>query len=175
MLDPGEQLRRLRQRIAAIDARYAGVSRIRVPRPAPVPLLSVRCLIEQWSEGRVVTNQFGEHFQTEREFPSHKQHGSADIGALAELPGDLLGTLGDESPGVPPTRWAFLDTETTGLLGTPGPYAFLIGVGHITASGFSVRQFFLREYEEERSVLAALEQHLSGFDTLITYNGKSYD
>lgn len=141
-----------------------------------MPLLSVRCLIEQWSEGRVVTNQFGEHFQTEREFPSHKQHGSADIGALVEMPSDFLGPLGDEEIlGAPPARWAFLDTETTGLLGVPAPYAFLIGVGHITASGFTVRQFFLREYEEEHSVLAALEEHLSEFDMLITYNGKSYD
>jgi hypothetical protein len=166
----------LRQRIAAIDARYAGVGRIRAPQPARAPLLSVRCLIEQWSEGKVVTNQFGEHFQTEREFPAHKQHGSADIGALAELPSDFLAALGDdEIAGAPPARWAFLDTETTGLLGVPVPYAFLIGVGHITASGFTVRQFFMREYEEERSVLAALEEHLSGFDLLITYNGKSYD
>jgi hypothetical protein len=176
MLGQNEQLKRLRQRIAAIDARYAGVSRIRVPRPAPVPVLSVRCLIEQWSEGQVVANECGEHFQTDREFPAYKQHGSADIGALVELPADLLCAFGDcEIPSTPAGRWAFLDTETTGLLGVPATYAFLIGVGRITKDGFRVRQFFMREYEEERSVLAALEEHLSEFDVVITYNGKSYD
>ncbi|HEY7307682.1 MAG TPA: ribonuclease H-like domain-containing protein [Bryobacteraceae bacterium] len=176
MLDSNEQLRLLRQRIAAIDARYSGASRIRGPRPAPVPLLSVRCLIEQWSEGQVVANEFGEYFQTNREFRAHKQHGSADIGALAELSEDHLSVFGDcEIPATPAARWAFLDTETTGLLGVPATYAFLIGVGRISEDGFRVRQFFMREYEEERSVLAALEAHLNEFDVVITYNGKSYD
>jgi len=33
----------------------------------------------------------------------------------------------------------------------------------------------MRDYVEETSVLAALEAHLSKFDVLITYNGKTYD
>ncbi len=142
----------------------------------PVEEPSARSFIEQWSEGEVVANEFGEHFQTEREFPGHRQHGSADIGALAELPETLLDALGEnEICAAPPARWAFLDTETTGLAGGSGTYAFLIGVGRITRGGFRVRQFFMREYAEERSVLAALEAHLNEFDVLITYNGKSYD
>jgi tetratricopeptide (TPR) repeat protein len=48
-------------------------------------------------------------------------------------------------------------------------------VGRITSDGFCVRQFFLREYAEEHSALAALETHLADFDVLITYNGKTYD
>ncbi len=82
---------------------------------------------------------------------------------------------GGEIRTLPPHRWAFLDTETTGLAGGSGTYAFLIGVGRITRDGFAVRQFFMREYAEERSILAALEAHLNDFDVLITYNGKSYD
>ena len=78
-------------------------------------------------------------------------------------------------PPVTPFRWAFLDTETTGLAGGTGTYAFLIGVGRICDDGFRVRQFFLREYGEERSALWALREHLEQFDVLITYNGKSYD
>ncbi len=137
---------------------------------------TARWFIEEWSEGEVVRNEFGEHFQMERLFASHKRHGSAEIGALAELPANLLDVLGDKSlPAVPPERWAFLDTETTGLVGGAGTYAFLIGVGRITPEGFKVRQFFMREYAEERSLLAALNEHLEGFDVLITYNGKSYD
>ena len=72
-------------------------------------------------------------------------------------------------------RSVLFDTETTGLAGGSGTYAFLIGVGRITFEGFSVRQFFMREYAEERSVLQALVDHLDQFDVLITYNGKSYD
>ena len=54
-----------------------------------------------------------------------------------------------------PTRWAFLDTETTGLAGGTGTYAFLIGVGSIEAAGFRLRQFFMRDYGEEASLLCA--------------------
>ena len=51
-------------------------------------------------------------------------------------------------------KWAFLDTETTGLAGGTGTYAFLIGVGSIDAAGFRLRQFFMRDYGEEASPAA---------------------
>ena len=175
MLDVDEQLARLRQRVAAIDRKYTNPKPRQQTRPAPVESAPRSC-IEEWSHGQVVTNEFGPHFETEKQFASHKHHGSADIGALAELSPNLLDTLsGHEITGFEPSKWAFLDTETTGLAGGSGTYAFLIGVGRITAAGFVVRQYFMREYAEERSVLVALEQHLSEFDVLITYNGRSYD
>ena len=68
-----------------------------------------------------------------------------------------------------------MDTETTGLAGGSGTYAFLIGVGRITKQGFTVRQFFMREYAEEPSLLAGVTEHLAEFDVLITYNGRTYD
>src|SRR5262249_22040792 len=74
-----------------------------------------------------------------------------------------------------PTRWAFLDTETTGLAGGTGTYAFLIGVGSVDSQGFRLRQFFMRDYGEEASLLHRLYEHLTQFDVLITYNGKAYD
>lgn len=173
MLDAQEQLARLRRRIANIDAKYA-----RAKKAAPPPALEIprRCFVEEWAEGQVVTNEFGEHFETEREISSQKPHGSADIGALFELPETLLDVLAaGEFPAASAARWAFLDTETTGQAEASGTYAFLIGVGRITQNGFSIRQFFMREYAEERSVLAALADHLRDFDVLITYNGKAYD
>jgi tetratricopeptide (TPR) repeat protein len=179
MIDTQQQLARLKQRVAAIDRKYAQPWAPRLAErqaPAEVNHRFARSFIEEWSEGQVVANEFGEHFQTERLFPCHRCHGSADIGALNEMPHDLLDALGggEISPSAP-QRWAFLDTETTGLLGCSGTYAFLIGIGRITAEGFRVRQFFMREYAEERSVLAAVERHLAEFDLMVTYNGKSYD
>ncbi len=154
-----EQLAQLRKRIAVMEAPVA---------PA--------CSIHEWKDGAAVTNEHGSHFQTERLFPPYKQHGSADVGALLELPLDFLDTLSEnEIASCHPERWAFLDTETTGLAGGSGTYAFLVGVGRICKSGFQVRQFFMREFAEEPSLLHALETHLSEFDVLITYNGKSYD
>jgi uncharacterized protein YprB with RNaseH-like and TPR domain len=76
---------------------------------------------------------------------------------------------------VPPEEWAFLDTETTGLAGGAGTAAFLVGVGRVTSDGFRVRQFFMRDYAEEASLLDALARHLAAFRVLITYNGRAYD
>jgi uncharacterized protein len=180
MLNTDEQLAHLKRQIALINHKFSSQSAkpkqvVRAP-PVGIHGSSARWFIEEWSEGQVVENEFGQHFQTERVFASHKNHGSADLGALPDLPDDFLEVLGNgEIRTAAPHRWAFLDTETTGLAGGSGTYAFLIGVGRITREGFKVRQFFMREYAEERSILSALETHLNDFDVLITYNGKSYD
>lgn len=123
-----------------------------------------------------VETALGKHYETETLYARHKYHGSADIGALADMPGDLLATLSNGAvSGVPPSEWAFLDTETTGLAGGTGTCAFLVGVGRITPDGFRVRQFFMRDYGEEASSLDALTRHLEPFRVLITYNGRTFD
>ena len=92
------------------------------------------------------------------------------------MPHDLLESVSaDPIPHAPPSEWAFLDTETTGLSGGTGTCAFLIGVGRITPEGFRVRQFFMRDYGEEASALHAVAAHLAEFRVMITYNGRTFD
>ncbi|MGO9239484.1 MAG: ribonuclease H-like domain-containing protein [Bryobacteraceae bacterium] len=124
----------------------------------------------------------GRHWEMQRAWPAHYRHGVSDVGALIELPPDILSALlpgagaGQEPPiDCPPERWAFLDTETTGLAGGSGTLAFLVGVGSITPRGFALKQYFLRQPAEEASLLAALAADLTSFDVLITYNGKAFD
>jgi uncharacterized protein len=173
MEDIQEQLAALRRQIAGIDRKYAS------PAPAPAPVRDHRTdgrFIEELLTGEVVRTPHGEHFESEKLWERHRRHGSVDISDLAELPEDLLDQLSDGAiPRSHPTRWAFLDTETTGLAGGTGTYAFLIGVGSIEPSGFRLRQFFMRDYGEEPSMLCRLAEHLDRFDVLITYNGKAYD
>ncbi len=163
-MDLSEQLAHLRKTVALIDRKYE------TPRPiAP-------SFIEELLSGEVVETAFGKHFETERLFARHQRHGSFDISDLIELPSDLLEQLsGGVLRNSHPTRWAFLDTETTGLAGGSGTYAFLTGIGWIDAEGFRVRQFFMRDYSEEASMLDAVAECLSRFDVLITYNGRTYD
>jgi hypothetical protein len=161
-----DELALLREKVARIDRKYASFEPKRV----------LPCHIEDVVSGQVVDTAFGKHFETERLYERHRRHGSVGIADLADLPEDLLAALSEGAiPQSHPTRWAFLDTETTGLAGGTGTYAFLIGVGSIGADGFRLRQFFMRDYDEEASVLAALAEHLAPFDVLITYNGKAYD
>ena len=170
-----EQLAALRKRVARIDRKYAA----NPPVPsAPVPsrLRPARYFVEEWLSGQEVETAHGKHFETEKPFERPRRHGSMDVGDLADLPPDLFDAIASgDVPACPPHRWAFLDTETTGLAGGSGTYAFLIGVGRITPEGFRVRQFFMREHCEESSLLAGLSEHLSEFDVLVTYNGKTYD
>jgi uncharacterized protein YprB with RNaseH-like and TPR domain len=55
-----------------------------------------------------------------------------------------------------PKQWLFLDTETTGLSGGTGTYPFLIGLAWWEGSELKVEQLFMREFSEERSMLAAV-------------------
>jgi uncharacterized protein YprB with RNaseH-like and TPR domain len=176
-MDIQEQLAELRRKITRIDQRYASATPA-VPTPAAWPsrLRPVRYFVEEMISGQVVETSAGAHFETEKLYQSHRRHGSMDISSLIELPDDLLDSLsGNTILKSHPKRWAFLDTETTGLAGGAGTYAFLIGVGSIDEEGFRVRQFFMRDFGEEPSLLARLTEHLSQFDVLITYNGKTYD
>ncbi len=169
MEDLQEQLAALRRRVARVDRRYQGT-------PAPPRPKEAAGFIQDLINGEVVRTAFGEHFETEKLWERHRRHGCVDIGDLMELPEDLLEPLsGGAIAWSNPTRWAFLDTETTGLSGGTGTYPFLIGVGSIEAAGFRLRQFFMRDYGEEPSMLARLAEHLARFDVLVTYNGKAFD
>ena len=72
-------------------------------------------------------------------------------------------------------QWLFLDTETTGLMGGTGTYPFLVGLAWWEGGGLEIEQLFMREYSEERSVLAAVAERLAGRPVLVTFNGKSFD
>src|SRR5438270_3145885 len=140
MEDIQQQLADLRRRIAHIGRGAdlpAPRERLRPPRVG----------IEEFLSGEVVRTALGEHFETERVWERHRRHGSIDISDLFEVPEDLLEGLSEGGiPRAHPIKWAFLDTETTGLAGGTGTYAFLIGVGSIDKTGFRLRQFFMRDY-----------------------------
>lgn len=172
-----DQLAHLRQRIAAVTAAAPERAPSPVIETPPVPLEEARRGdIRDWMDGSEVRTEHGAHFESRRLWNNHQRHGSVYISDLQEMPADLLRAISEEQlPRVDPRRIAFLDTETTGLAGGSGTYAFLIGIGALTEDGFELRHFFLRDFSEERSQLAAVAAHLRQFDVLVTYNGRSYD
>ncbi len=72
-------------------------------------------------------------------------------------------------------RLLFLDTETTGLSGGAGTVAFEIGLGWIEQRGMVIRQYVMRDYDEEAAMLSEIAAVFRRFDTVITFNGKSFD
>ncbi len=79
-----------------------------------------------------------------------------------------------ENPGML-DEWVFLDIETTGLAGGAGTIPFLVGIAWGDGAGLQVRQFFLRELDDEPALLEALREHLTHARGIITYNGKTFD
>lgn len=143
--------------------------------PNQLPGQRVSRSIEDYIEGRVERCACGEFFLAEQELPFGRPYGRlriGDVSAAVLRPLDLLlegMRLPDSS------RLVYLDTETTGLVGGTGTCAFLIGLGMVEGTGFTVRQFFLRDYDEEKAALMALSEALGRHDGLVTYNGRAFD
>jgi hypothetical protein len=69
----------------------------------------------------------------------------------------------------------FLDTYTTGMQGGAGICPFLIGAGHFAGGEFHMRQYFIRDFDEEAAMLHTLGLLLGRFKLLVTYNGAAFD
>ena len=72
-------------------------------------------------------------------------------------------------------RLLFLDTETTGLAGGTGTYAFLVGARWLEGEVFVVAQHFMRDLDEEPALLAALAPLIERAGALVTFNGGGFD
>jgi uncharacterized protein len=114
------------------------------------------------------TNQYGEYLSV-RCWCAQPPEYSPDLRALRLLLPDATAEMGD------PEQWLFLDTETTGLAGGSGTYAFLVGIAWWEDGGLEIEQFFLREQSEERALLFALRERIAERPILVTFNGKSFD
>ncbi len=116
-------------------------------------------------------NSHGEYLSVRRWFDGHECTTALDV-ALSRL-------LAPRSPlpqeALNPSQWLFLDTETTGLAGGTGTYAFLVGLAWWDAGGLEVEQLFLRDYSEEHAVLEALAARMAERRVLVTFNGRSFD
>lgn len=133
--------------------------------------------IESLVKGEIVSNPWGETFQTKEYFPLHYRYGEmtlSEILSIPTYPAHLL--LRDERLKEFDLKKAlFLDTETTGLSGGMGTFAFMIGLGYFQEDGFVIQQLFMRDYSEERASLFVLREILDSYPFLVTFNGRLYD
>jgi uncharacterized protein len=114
------------------------------------------------------TNQYGDYLSV-RCWCAQPPRYSPDNRALKLLSPVAPDQIAD------PDKWLFLDTETTGLAGGSGTYAFLVGIAWWEGGGLEIEQFFLREYSEECSLLFALRERIAERPVVVTFNGKSFD
>jgi uncharacterized protein len=114
------------------------------------------------------TNQYGDYLSV-RCWCAQPSRYSLDPRAFRLLVPDAVEEIAN------PDHWLFLDTETTGLSGGSGTYAFLVGIAWWEGGGLEIEQFFMREYSEERALLSALRERIAEHPVLVTFNGKSFD
>src|ERR1700759_4638918 len=105
----------------------------------------------------ISTNHYGEHVSVSNWYSSPEfvetSNNTLDLLCRSrdvELSKRTLAALSD------PKKWLFLDTETTGLSGGTGTYAFLIGLAWWDSGGLQVEQLFMRDFHEEHSILHEL-------------------
>lgn len=132
--------------------------------------------IEALIPGTVLINNYGSCYIIENRYPPEYMHGGCRIGAASAISSEMLAALGGaDCVGLQADKLLYLDTETTGLSGGTGTAAFLIGTGFFEDGGFVIRQYFMRDYDEEAAMLAELKELISSRQGFVTFNGKSFD
>jgi uncharacterized protein YprB with RNaseH-like and TPR domain len=109
--------------------------------------------------------------------PSHSV-GRIPVDAARAASAELLALLALDArlSGIRPERLLFLDTETTGLGGGAGTFAFLVGLAWFGEAGaLEVEQVLLRSPADEGALLERIRERVESADALVTYNGKTYD
>ncbi len=141
------------------------------PRVEKVNSFSIETVVN----GIDFKTHFGDCFVVSETYPAGYLHGLTDLTGptahqilcqWAHTP--LTADLSDD-------KVVFLDTETSGLSGGTGTFAFLIGLGFQKNGEFHLLQLFMRDPSDEPALLAALAHFLDPFQTVVTFNGKSFD
>ncbi len=145
-----------------------GTSHLAPPRPAGQTIDSIVA-------GTFLSTPRGETFVSEQVFGDDYLHG--DVSPYSEFPLSLISQWANDPriAGLPIGKFAFLDTETSGVSGGTGTLAFLVGAGRFVDGKFLLKQFFLRDPAEEPAMLEALIQFLAPCEALVTFNGKAFD
>src|SRR5262249_50655694 len=174
-----------RQVVCLMAAGADKFSRLAALRPAraaaPRPSATLRAPEHEDSLSRllgagIASNRYGEHVCVRNWFssPEFFEASVVTLELLTKSRDVVLSKRNREALG-DPGKWLFLDTETTGLAGGTGTYAFLVGLAWWDANGLQVEQLLMRDFSEEYSMLHELAARLAERPVLVTFNGKTFD
>jgi uncharacterized protein YprB with RNaseH-like and TPR domain len=143
--------------------------------PASRPPQIVSHTIDSVVAGSFRATPRGEAFVAEQIFEEDYLHGNASHLVKSSL--SLISEWANDPriAKLPINKFAFLDTETSGMAGGTGTYAFLVGAARFVDGKFNLQQFFLRDPSEEPAMLEALIDFFAPCEALITFNGKAFD
>jgi hypothetical protein len=116
----------------------------------------------------------GQFFLVNDNFPFGHQHGSHKIEKDFSFD-TLLDLVKIGSRDINLNQIVFIDTETTSLSSGAGTIIFLIGLGYFTEDGFRINQYFLDNPYEELALLTYVNNEVSKYALVVSYNGSSFD
>jgi uncharacterized protein YprB with RNaseH-like and TPR domain len=151
-------------------------ARIASSRPADLRAPDQEDAIARLIGAGVARNHFGEHLVLRNWFSTPEFVDPSPVALeLLSRTHDPEVTRRTRAALEDPSKWLFLDTETTGLAGGTGTYAFLIGLAWWDAGALQVEQLFMRDFTEEYSLLHELAARVAERSVLVTFNGKTFD
>ena len=115
----------------------------------PAPPKSESYSIDSVVDGDFSPTPRGDVFIAEQNYSSSYIYGTSPL--ISSSPLSLISQWADDPQllSLPLSKFAFLDTETSGLSGGTGTYAFLVGVARFIDDQFILKQFFMRDPAEE--------------------------
>jgi uncharacterized protein len=132
--------------------------------------------LEDLLGGTVEDTDAGPILIVRRRFDREHRHGQEMLCRAGDIAPESLHLLArGRTPPLAGRRLLYIDTETTGLAGGTGTYVFLVGAGFFDGDAFQLRQYFMRDLDEEPALLAALDTLFRDFDGFVTYNGAGFD
>ncbi len=160
----------------AIDEEIVGRAR-RTGAEDPCPDLRDPLPVERAVPGEEFPTPRGRAFRIVRRWPIDTAWGGVRFREFLDVDRAALARLGKDPrlADVPLEGFRFVDTETTGLAGGTGTYAFLVGVGEVRRDEVVLTQYLLRDFEEEGALLHALGGHFEPPAGLVSFNGKAFD
>src|SRR5579863_2825598 len=154
------------------------------PEDSPSPSLD-ECTLATLLGATIASNKFGSHLSIRNwhATPEYCEPAAGVMDLLGRRPASESGRYKSLRPdeAAPrklledPEKWLFLDTETTGLAGGTGTFAFLVGIAWWDSGGLQVEQLMMRDFSEEYSLLVELAARIAERPVLVTFNGKSFD
>jgi len=124
-------------------------------------------------QGRIEQNSLGEFVIKEIRYPLDYQHGNVRL--TNRIVTETINRAAKLDNPTTLKNLLFIDTETSGLSGGAGTFAFLVGVGKFTEEGFLLQQFLMRDPVEESAMLLHLINSIDQDSGFVSFNGKSFD
>lgn len=184
-LDRLRRLHSLRPQHAKAEPVYAPLED-EVSFDAPVDALGTADALPPGAE---VVTDLGACYLVTTTYPLATVRGRQALGDLLQVSPATLAPFHPDFrlEGMDFRQAAFVDTETTGLGGGAGIFAFMVGVGAFAwddpnaattgalPDNFVLRQYFMRHPGEERALLGALADDLGRQQMVVTFNGRAFD